>query len=157
MHRLISNTAYDSSNYNIISEFINNLGDYDMTQSIINYCKSTVAQRDYIKARISELIAAAQGYLVEELLKKDIFSYDDIINLYLEPHEDYEDVNEGYQEIFEWYLIDNKWFADKLIESNEPVLKNEFGTWWGRTCSGQSIELDPTFWIIFQENVKEIV
>jgi hypothetical protein len=119
----------------------------------INYSKSTVAQRDYIKARINELVAAAQGYLVEELLKKEIFNYDDIVNLYLEEHEDYEDVNEGYQEIFEWYLIDNSWFAKKLIEAREPVLKNEFGTWWGRTCSGQAIELDLTFWSIFQEEV----
>ena len=47
------------------------------------------------------------------------------------------------QEIFEWYEI-TKWLAEKLIELGEPVLENEYGFYWGRTCTGQSIILDGT-------------
>lgn len=45
------------------------------------------------------------------------------------------------QEIFEWWLVSD-WFADKLRAINEPILSNDYGTWWGRTCTGQSISCD---------------
>lgn len=70
-----------------------------------------------------------------------------------------ESVKEKHQErsdeseIFEWWLLDCDWTAGKLIQAGEKVLKNEYGTWWGRQCTGQAIKLDPTFWIIFQEGV----
>ncbi|MFK7979279.1 MAG: hypothetical protein AB8G86_04820 [Saprospiraceae bacterium] len=47
------------------------------------------------------------------------------------------------QEIFEWYEI-TKWLAEKLIEKGEPILENDYGFYWGRTCTGQSIILDGT-------------
>ena len=45
------------------------------------------------------------------------------------------------QEIFEWWLISD-WLADKLKEFEQPVLDMEYGTWWGRTCTGQAIKMD---------------
>ena len=45
------------------------------------------------------------------------------------------------KEIFEWYLVSD-WFIDKLREKNEPVIDNDYGEYWGRCCTGQSIYLD---------------
>ena len=45
------------------------------------------------------------------------------------------------QEIMEWWLV-NEWFSKKLIAVGEPVLDNDYGIWWGRTCSGQAISMD---------------
>lgn len=47
------------------------------------------------------------------------------------------------QEIFEWWAV-TKWLADELMEIGEPVLVNDYGNWWGRTCTGQAIILDGT-------------
>ncbi|MEM8527631.1 MAG: hypothetical protein AAGG68_23520 [Bacteroidota bacterium] len=43
--------------------------------------------------------------------------------------------------IYEWHLISN-WLANKLRLSDEPILDTNYGTWWGRTCTGQAISLD---------------
>lgn len=86
-----------------------------------------------------------QTLLVEELLKKEIFSYEDIINLYDETDE------EAPKEIMSWYLITD-WFADKLKSKNEAVLESDFGTWWGRTTYGQGIIMDA----VIQEIAKEL-
>lgn len=48
------------------------------------------------------------------------------------------------QEIFEWWSV-TSWLAEKLLELGEPVLVNDYGQWWGRTCTGQNIILDGTF------------
>lgn len=45
------------------------------------------------------------------------------------------------QEIFEWWLVSD-WLADKLKEFEQPVLANDYGTWWGRTTTGQAIKMD---------------
>jgi len=47
------------------------------------------------------------------------------------------------QEIFEWWAV-TEWLGNKLMESGEPVLSNDYGYWWGRTCTGQAIILDGT-------------
>ena len=44
-------------------------------------------------------------------------------------------------EIYEWWLVSD-WLADKLKEFEEPVLDCNYGSWWGRTCTGQAIKLD---------------
>jgi hypothetical protein len=46
-------------------------------------------------------------------------------------------------EIYEWWCIEEE-LADDLIELNAIVLKNHFGTWWGRQCTGQAIGMDGT-------------
>lgn len=45
------------------------------------------------------------------------------------------------QEILEWWAI-SEWFASKLRDKGECILDNDYGIWWGRTCSGQSVVLD---------------
>ena len=90
-----------------------------------------------------------QSSLVEHLFEKLVFEYDDIENAYASP-ENCECGCKGVasdcdcaepQEIYEWWCVDD-WFANKLREHNEPILENDYGIWWGRTCSGQAILLD---------------
>lgn len=55
------------------------------------------------------------------------------------------------QEIYEWWLVSD-WLKEKLLEQNEPILDSEYGTWWGRTSSGQQIIADG----IIQKILKKI-
>lgn len=53
-------------------------------------------------------------------------------------------------EIFEWWIVSD-WLADKLEVHGEPILKSDYGTWWGRTCSGQAISMDSVIEDIYKE------
>jgi hypothetical protein len=117
--------------------------------------------------------------LIEEGI--DGFSYDDIQNMYLDYSEEIGDLEseiqfeqslaepddkkiddlmykiseladeqENPQEIYEWWLITD-WFKDKLLQHGEPILDNDYGTWWGRTCTGQAILLDGVISSICKE------
>ena len=55
------------------------------------------------------------------------------------------------KEVLEWWLISD-WLKDKLLAEGEPVLDSDYGTWWGRTTSGQQIVADG----IIQKIVKKI-
>jgi hypothetical protein len=48
------------------------------------------------------------------------------------------------QEVFEWYAV-SRWLAKHITAIGEPIIDNEVGQWWGRTCTGQAILLDGTF------------
>ena len=57
-------------------------------------------------------------------------------------------------EVFEWWLV-SPWLARELRALNEPILEPHEGygaIWWGRTCTGQAIALDPTFYEIYARN-----
>lgn len=84
---------------------------------------------------ISREIYTYQTSLVCDLLSKGLFNYDDMTHPC--------DTDGEYHDIYEWWLV-SEWLADKLNELNQPVLSNEYGVWWGRTCSGQAIILDGT-------------
>lgn len=120
-------------------------------------------------------VLTCQSSLVEELLRKEIVNYDDIVNMYVDNSQEIEDKQteleelqeveepteeqekqidklerkieeleeeqENPQEIYEWWVVSN-WLAEKLEEYGEPILKSDYETWWGRTCTGQSITLD---------------
>lgn len=47
------------------------------------------------------------------------------------------------KDIYEWWRV-SKMLAFQLSEIDEAILKNDYGTWWGRTCSGQAIIMDGT-------------
>ena len=61
------------------------------------------------------------------------------------------ELEEEPQEIFEYWLV-TSWLAKKLRQHGEPILDNDYGIWWGRTSSGQSITMD---WVI-QEIAKDL-
>lgn len=44
-------------------------------------------------------------------------------------------------EIFEWWVVSD-WLQHQLEERGEAFLKNDYGDWWGRSCSGQAIAID---------------
>lgn len=47
------------------------------------------------------------------------------------------------QEVFEWWLVSD-WLAGELDGLGCLLLRNDYGTWWGRTCTGQAIIQDGT-------------
>lgn len=52
-------------------------------------------------------------------------------------------LTEADPEIYEWWRITD--YLKRHLESiGEPILDNGYGTWWGRTCSGQAIHMDGT-------------
>ena len=53
------------------------------------------------------------------------------------------------QEIYEWWRVNDSWLAGKLEEIGEPIIDNDYGTWWGRTCSGRAIYQDGTMQDIY--------
>jgi len=76
----------------------------------------------------------------ENKQEEEIFQLEEIEKIESEI-EELEEEEEDPQEIFEWWLI-TEWLAQKLREKQEPILENEYGIWWGRTCTGQAILLD---------------
>jgi len=79
-------------------------------------------------------IYLCQSSLVEKCFEQSLFSIEDIENLN-------DEETDEYQEIFEWWAISN-WLSNRLREHNEPILDNDYGTWWGRTTTGQAIAMD---------------
>lgn len=126
-------------------------------------------KQDITRNFIHNHIDRNQSHLVDDLLAKGIFCYDDIKNgtmsdeeILSEWEDDIErmksenpDMTEAdcidlvrmdedtHHEIFEWYLISD-WFEERLIEINEPILYTDYWNclYWGRCCTGQSIYLD---------------
>lgn len=88
-------------------------------------------------------VLVCQTSLVEELLRREVLNYDDISNLGFNDDDD-------PQEIYEWWIVDS-WLLNKLEAHHQPVLRTEYGNWWGRTCTGQSIALDSVIEDIYQQ------
>jgi hypothetical protein len=65
-------------------------------------------------------IYLCQSSLVERCFEQSLFSIEDIENL------NHEETDE-YQEIFNGA----NWLANRLREHQEPILDNDYGTWWG--------------------------
>lgn len=63
--------------------------------------------------------------------------------------------NEDPAEIYEWWEITDSWIADALKDMGECYIDNDYGFYWGRTCTGQAISLDPTFWTILQDHLPK--
>jgi hypothetical protein len=50
---------------------------------------------------------------------------------------------EDPQDPLEWWLV-SEWLCGQFRDIGEVVIDNEYGCWWGRTCSGQVIIMDGT-------------
>jgi hypothetical protein len=121
-------------------------------------------------------IYACQTALIEEVFKKQLFTVDDINNLYrefdsqlLSPntcvhcHKNFGcldsqtgecascfEANQMPQEIFEWWLVSG-WLGKKLLLEGDPVIDNNYGVWWGRTTTGQAIVMDTIIHAIYDD------
>lgn len=51
--------------------------------------------------------------------------------------------NAAPREVLEWWLV-TSWLCWELSSIGEPIIDNDYGTWWGRTCSGQGVIMDGT-------------
>jgi len=126
---------------------------------------SSSLRQDLARELVGNHVYYCQSYLVSELFSKDLIQYDDYQNLYLsdEKIKEYHSVNteeeiqeirdhgEDMQEVFEHWLCSD-WLINKLKEQEEPILETDLETWWGRTCTGQSIALDPNIQLLAYEN-----
>ncbi len=45
------------------------------------------------------------------------------------------------EEVLEWWLV-SKWLGRELRQAGMVVLENDYGFWWGRTCTGQALIMD---------------
>ena len=104
---------------------------------------------------VSNHVYACQSMLVHELMQNETISIDQYENLLMsderikEYHgvktdEEVEEIrNDGsdINEVYEHWLVSD-WLLTKLKEQEEPILETDNETWWGRTCTGQSIKLD---------------
>ena len=116
---------------------------------------------------VSREVYACQSSLIEEGLRQNLFSVDEIENLYrpfdaklLSPSicyrckgnfafldsetgecEECYEANQEPREIFEWWLV-SPWFGKRLLIEGEPIIDNDYGIWWGRCTTGQAISMD---------------
>ncbi|MEQ9617077.1 MAG: DUF2958 domain-containing protein [Phycisphaerales bacterium] len=81
---------------------------------------------------IEHSVLANQSSLIDVLIRGELpegFGYDAL------PPDD--------REIYEWWLIDSR-LAEELRSVGEHIVDNDYGTWWGRSCTGQAIKMDGT-------------
>ena len=111
--------------------------------------------QDITRQFISNHIYCNQSCLVSKLMDKEVISIEDYINFYKsdetiksdydvkteEEIQEIRDNGEDMQEVYEHWLCSD-WFISKMKEQDEPILETDLETWWGRTCTGQSIYLD---------------
>lgn len=133
-------------------------------------------REDALEQFVAREVFACQSSLVEEALKKQIFSIDDLENMYrpfdgrlIAPNvcvqcqsefscldsetgacESCFEESQEPQEILEWWLV-SPWFSKKLLMEGEPILDNDYGIWWGRCASGQAISLDYVIQKIYDD------
>lgn len=103
---------------------------------------------DYVKENISEdlrdLIDAMKEWN-ENDGGEDYSPYDYYYNQYI----DHLKEESEEQEVFQWYLVSD-WLANKLEAIGQPILRTDSNILWGRTCYGQSLELDGTLQEVYR-------
>lgn len=112
-----------------------------------------------LKAFVSIHVILCQTHLVESKL----FNTADMVNLFYTDSElkemGYADVaiprysGDDCKEIYEWWVVSD-WLEKRLEEQGEPILKTEYGSWWGRTCTGQAIYLDSVIEAIYDATCR---
>lgn len=116
-----------------------------------------VKKQEKLKEFVSNHVLVCQSGLVAELLERGTLDFEDIVNLQMadeelkdmgyktkKAREEARDNGEDTKDIYEWWVVDG-WLLDKLEAEGEPILRTDFGDWWGRTTTGQAIALD---WVI---------
>ncbi len=91
-----------------------------------------------------ELYNIENLYITDEATAKD-YGYDTL--------EAMQDAGEDQQEIYEWWFVTD-WLYERLRKAGEPVIDSDYGYLWGRTCTGQAIELDTIIHDIFTELIS---
>ena len=122
---------------------------------MIHYGNSNSEQKAFIENKIEREIYCN----INDIVDGNQWDFDDLENYYSDictncgksEEEECDCYEPTPQEVFEWYFVSEA-LADQLYAIGEPVVRTfSFKAVWGRTCSGQSIALDTTFWEIFQD------
>jgi len=138
-----------------------------------------IQKQEDLRKFVDEEVHACQSTLAEKALGKGLFSWDDVDNIYrpfdirnvdngtckdcvlISTELDLEtekcrgcyDKDQDMQEIYEWWVV-SEWLAILLYKHGAPLLKNKYGTWWGRCATGQAIFLDSIINNIYDEVMK---
>lgn len=77
-------------------------------------------------------------------ISEDTLTREELESCDVDP-DDYESLEEmgELREVLEWWLVSD-WLANQLADIGAPVIRNDYGSWWGRTCSGQGFIMDGT-------------
>ena len=138
-----------------------------------------IKKQEELRKFTEQEVYVRQTSLIDEALKNEFFSWDDVINLYRrfdgklvdptlcyrcniealcldsetgECEECFLDNREA-QEIYEWWVVSD-WLEIKLKLKGEPILSNEYGSWWGRCTTGQSVYIDRVIEEIYDELMR---
>ena len=108
---------------------------------------------NYIEKLLDKNLLANQTLLIDDLLcHQETIVEDDIRNQYHIPEiDEFGNGEEELQDIMQWWLV-TEWFADQLDSKGAPIIKSEFGCWWGRTTYGQAVSDDT----VIQDIAKEL-
>lgn len=114
--------------------------------------------QEMLDAFVRDHVIFCQTILVEELFNKGLFEYDDVLNACYTEAEILElgkhnEQHSEFKEVYEWWIVD-EYLIKSLLDQKESLLENAYGTWWGRTTTGQSISLDPVIKKIFLELIN---
>ena len=138
-----------------------------------------IQRQENLRKFVEQEVFVCQSILVDAELRKEFFSWDDVINLYrrfdgqlLSPKVCYSCKlettcldsetgecescfvgNQEPQEIYEWLVVSD-WLEIKLKLAGEPILSNEYGSWWGRCCTGQAIYMDGVIQKAYDETMR---
>ena len=124
---------------------------------------SEVDKQEKLSLFVSREVYHNESMLVEDLLKDGKFNYEDIENFTktdeeltdegFENIQEARDNGEDAQEIFEWWRCSD-WLIERLAAKKEPILRTDYGDYWGRTCTGQAIFLDSVIEQIWDDLQK---
>lgn len=108
-----------------------------------NYFNDTQEVLETTQRIIDNDILYNQTSLIENSKFFELNSYSsyEVANNLFVANDDDEYEEDTMQEPLEWWLV-SKWLYDKLTGLGFVTLETEFGYYWGRTTSGQAIELD---------------
>lgn len=131
--------AQDQFRYKIIDESEGNFqaAIYSIDRSGQDIEFLTLSEENRAELLASDVDINDAGEVIQFYSDKNDFGYDTALGEDDEAKYDQDDM----QEILEWWLVSD-WIADKFKEWEYPVLDNDYGTWYGRCTSGQSIAMD---------------
>lgn len=126
VENIIEQLEYDMEDY---KDFLRE--NYFCGEDFTGKCDYTIAD---IKDALSEFVEVGD----------DVHPADYHMNEFIESLDEPE-----MQDIMQFFMVD-RYIARKLSNIGEPILNAGGCHFWGRTCFGQSVELDGTFQKIFR-------
>jgi hypothetical protein len=144
----------------------------DFSESTLRECSEYLEDNGYtgdapdvnpFKMKREELIEALLGAGIDDMDDDPIESLRDAVirqmdNGAIDGLSGWRDIANDFasdnpNEAYEWWHV-SPWLVSKLRGLGEIVIDSEFGQWWGRGCTGQSILADGTLQTIARNLLK---